>query len=117
MFLPKIDSTIKNAYHMVMACLWLIPLFFHMGCAGFDQTQFQKKIQSMPDRDLVNYYHGINGRIMDIDRDIKKEDGSGCAEHEQFFSNMPFVIGGEGYQLSREKKLIIKEMNHRSISP
>jgi hypothetical protein len=117
MFSPKKDNTIKNTYHIVVTCLWLIPLFFHMGCAGFDQTQFQKKIQRMPDRDLVNYYHGINGRIKDIDRDIKQEDRSAYTEHEQFVSNMPFVIGGEGYQLIRKKKLIKKEMNHRKISP
>ncbi len=71
----------------------------------------------MPDSDLLNYYHGINERIKDIGRDIEQEDRSARTEHGQFISNMPFVIGGEGYHLVQKRKLIIKEMNNRKLSP
>jgi hypothetical protein len=37
----------------------------------------------MSDNDLLDYYHGINERIKDIDSDIKREESQDQTEQER----------------------------------
>jgi hypothetical protein len=68
----------------------------------------------MSDNDLLDYYHGINERIKDIDSDIKREESQDQTEQERVISNMPFFFGGEGYNLIQKRKVILKELNIRN---
>ena len=88
-----------------------------MSCAGSRSKKFQRNIQTMSDNDLLNYYHGINERIKDIDSDIKREESQVQTEHERAISNMPFFFGGEGYELVQKEKMILKELDSRILSP
>jgi hypothetical protein len=71
----------------------------------------------MSDNDLLDYYHGINERIKDIDSDIKREESQDQTEQERVISNMPFFFGGEGYNLTQKRKVILKELNIRNLTP
>jgi hypothetical protein len=71
----------------------------------------------MSDNDLLNYYHGINERIKDIDSDIKREESQDQNEKERAISNMPFFFGGEGHDLNQKRKMILKELNRRNLIP
>ena len=77
----------------------------------------QSDIQTMSDNDLLNYYKGINERIKDIDNEIGRKGRQDQTERERVIANMPFFYGGEGYDLIRKRKIILKELNRRNLTP
>ncbi|QTA82876.1 Uncharacterized protein dnl_52620 [Desulfonema limicola] len=97
--------------------LLLIFIAAFTGCASTDPSKFQKKIEQMPDTDLVNYYHGINDRIKDIDNKVRDEQVlEKNLNKDNSFVQSPFYIGGHGHELVRERELIKKELNKRNIA-
>lgn len=96
-----------------------LPLSFFWGCASTKTVQIQKKIQAMSDIELVGYYHGINDRIRKIDREAEviREDSRNSPEKDVFDATNPFIAYQEGQNLLNKRKIVVKEMNRRGISP
>lgn len=101
----------------VTMCLLCSPLFFNVGCAGSKANKFTTKIQTMSDNDLLNYYHGIDDRIRDIESDIEQKESSAQIDQDRTIANAPFIVGGEGYSLMQKKKLLLEELKNRSLTP
>jgi len=111
------NNYFKKSIYLLAVCFFCYSLFFNISCASSKSNKFHSKIQKMSDNDLLNYYHGINDRIKDIDNDIKREGSHDQTEHERVVSNMPFFLGGEGYTLIQKRKMITKELNFRNLTP
>jgi hypothetical protein len=111
------NNYLKKSIYLLTVCFFCYSLFFNISCASSKSNKFHSKIQKMSDNDLLNYYHGINDRIKDIDNDIKREESPDQTEIEQVTSNMSFMFGGEGYNLVQKRKMILKELNSRSLTP
>ena len=111
------NNYFKKSIYLLTVCFFCYSLFFNISCASSKSNKFHSKIQKMSDNDLLNYYHGINDRIKDIDNDIKREGSHDQTEHERVVSNMPFFLGGEGYTLIQKRKMITKELNFRNLTP
>ena len=111
------NSYLKRSVYFLAVCFICSSLFFNISCASSKLTTFQSKIQTMSDNDLLNYYHGINERIKDIDSDIKSEESQDPTEEERAISNMPFFFGGEGYDLTQKRKMILRELSRRNLIP
>ena len=111
------NSYFKKSIYIFAVCLLCSSLFFNLSCASSKSNIFHTKIQRMSDYNLLNYYHGINDRIKEIDSGIKCEESPDQTEQERLVSNMPFLIGGEGYNLTQKRKIILKELNIRNLTP
>ncbi len=109
-----------NSYYRSFICLitaCLFCSFFNISCTSSKTDKFHTKIQQISDNDLLNCYHGINDRIKDIGNDINREESSDQTGQEQVISNMPFLIGGEGYNLNQKRKMVLEELNIRGVNP
>ncbi|MCP4349160.1 MAG: hypothetical protein GY795_27075 [Desulfobacterales bacterium] len=76
----------------------------------------------MPDNELLNYYHGISDRLDDIDRNVEEEKNRSGNNKSSDSHNAPDMlhhlhIGDTWHQLQQEKKLILKELRMRNITP
>ena len=111
------NNYFKKLIYLLTVCFFCYSLFFNISCASSKSNKFHSKIQGMSDHDLLNYYHGINDRIKDIDNGIKREERQEQTEHERVVSNMPFLFGGEGYTLIQMRNMILKELNIRNLTP
>jgi hypothetical protein len=111
------NSYLKKSIYFIAVCFICSSLVFVISCAGSKSNNFQSKIQTMSDNDLLIYYQGINNRIKDIDSDIKREEGQDQTEQERVISNMPFFFGAEGNDLVQKRRMILKELNRRNLMP
>jgi hypothetical protein len=107
----------KNKTNFPAVCLVCVSLFISLGCASSTSDKFQSKIQRMSDNDLTNYYHGIDARLKEIDRDITQEQTQDPTQLERVISNRPYFYGGEGQNLFQKRKMILKELDDRNLSP
>ncbi len=110
------NSCYKIFTYLVTVCIFCSFLLFTISCVNSKSNQFHTKIQRMSNDALLNYYRGINDRINDIGSGIEREKGSDQNEQERIISNMPFLIGGEGYNLDQKRKIVLKELNIRGVS-
>ncbi len=109
------NSYYKSIIYLITVCLFCS--FFFISCASSKTNKFHTKIQKMSNNELLNYYNGINDRIKDISSEIEREKSPDQTDQEQVVSNMPFLIGGEGYSLNQKRKMILKELNIRGVNP
>jgi len=107
----------KKSFFIIAVGVFFMPIFFNTSCANTKPNKLRNKIQRMSDTDLLNYYYGINEGIKDIDHGMKREEHLDHTEHEHYIFQTPFTIGGEGYNLIQERKVVLKELNKRNISP
>ena len=111
------NNYFKKSIFLLTFFLFCSSLFFNISCTSSKSNKFHNEIQRMSDYDLLNYYHGINDRIKDIDSDIKRQENPNQSEQKQLISNIPFLIGGEGYSLIQKRKMILRELNIRNLTP
>ena len=111
-------SGITDVYYFIASIL-TVSLIFYIGCANSNQNKFHNKISSMSDSELLDYYHGINDRLKDIEHGM---EGHGSIHHprvtdKHYIYQTPFSAGGEGYHLIRNRKIILQELRKRNIYP
>jgi len=100
-----------------MACLLAISLFFNAGCASSEQTRLRDRVQSMTDAELLNYYHGINERLKDMDGEMSADDQTDSDNQDHFIKNQTFFVGGEGHGLAQKRRIVLDELYRRDIRP
>jgi len=117
---PQLDwgSGITDVSYFIAGIL-TVALVLYIGCTNSNHNKFRNKISSMSDSELLAYYHGINDRLKDIEH--------GMAGHESihhprvtdkhYIYQTPFLAGGEGYHLIRNRKIILQELRKRNIYP
>ena len=94
-----------------------------LGCAGKNTIEKQKKLMTMSDRELINYYKMIEMRMIDIER--AKEQSIVQEQYiynryysEKYYNHLGHLhIGDNWYELKKEKNLTLIEMRNRGISP
>jgi hypothetical protein len=99
--------------YVIFNFLMLISIVFVTACAH--QDALTSKLRAMPDKELVNYYHGINERIKEIENKQTLSRRSDETEHDRIMSQSVFYMGGEGQELVEKQKAARKEMNRRSL--
>lgn len=99
--------------YVICNFLMLIFIIFVTACAH--QDTLTSKLRAMPDDELVNYYHGINERIKEIENKQTLSRRSDETEHDRIMSQSVFYMGGEGQELVEKQKAARKEMNRRNL--
>ncbi len=99
----------------VLALGLILSLF--MGCATTSEETLQKRLKTMSDENLVSYYHGINDRLKVIQEGTREADRQGTVTEQDPLAMMPYIIGGEAWELERKRDLIRHELNCRNLKP
>ena len=86
------------------------------GCAASSDNPLERRLAEMSDAELVNYHKGLNDRLKDMQAKTVEEDRQGMISQEEPVAQMPYILGGEGWQLEQKLKKVRKEMARRNIS-
>jgi glutamate racemase len=84
-----------------------------LSCTHHDA--FVRKIRAMNDSELVDYYHGLNERIKEIENYQKLSRRSDDAEHDRIMSQSSFFMGGEGEELVMKQRAVQNEIDRRNM--
>jgi hypothetical protein len=97
--------------------LSIITMLF-LSCASTPSANFKKKIQSMSNNELINYYDGIDARLKDIETGGKENDRLFKKSHDEVSVNMKtsFYLSGEGQDLLQKRKAVVNEFEKRNIA-
>ena len=111
---------LSRKYDMFVIALCLC-LLFHIGCAGKAHHSFENKVKKMSDTELVSYFNGIEDKIRTVDNKMQADERSnGNSKRPDPNVNLipsPFWMGGVGYDLVEQRKVVLKEMGKRNITP
>jgi len=99
--------------YVICNFLMLFSIILVTACAHHDALT--SKLRAMPDDELVNYYHGVNERIKEIENKQTLSRRSDETEHDRIMSQSVFYMGGEGQELVEKQKAARKEMNRRNL--
>ena len=106
-----------ESFIFLMAGLLTVSMLFISGCVSSEQTRLRDRVQHMTDTELLNYYHGINERLKDIDGEVQADDHSDSENQDHFIKNQTFFVGGEGHGLIQKRKIVWDELHRRDIEP
>jgi len=103
-----------NKSNLLTVVVALILILF-AGCGS--STKFIKRIEQMPDKELLSYYHGIKNQIKDLDSQFRIDEHLDNSEDLDIRMQSPFIFGRKGYDLNERKDLIEKELIKRNLLP
>ena len=109
----------KLVIHMAV----IVCLLCTTGCSGKHKLRVQKKLASMPDRELVNHYEMLEMRMEGIDRaraqtgneNRKLRNSHYPPDYQNRLKHLH--IGDDWNRLKKEKQLTLIEMRKRGIIP
>ena len=108
----------KNSFELRVISVFLIVLSLcFLSCSTMPKDSFQTRIEKISDDELLNYYNGINDKIKDVDNRAKLDMDKDMVRPDESFFDKPFYMGSEGYELAHRRKLILKELEKRAITP
>ncbi len=87
-----------------------------VGCATNTDDPMARRLSEMSDGELVDCYKGLSDRLKDVQAKTVEEDRQGMISQEEPVAQMPYILGGEGWQLEQKLKKVRKEMARRNIS-
>ena len=86
------------------------------GCAGTpDRTD--TRLATMSDAELISYYHGISDRLKAIQQGTREDDRQGTVVEQDQLAKVPYIIGGEAWELERKRDRIKRELDRRHLNP
>ena len=86
------------------------------GCASTpDKTD--GRLAAMSDAELISYYHGVNDRLRAIQQAAREDDRQGTIIEQDQLAKMPYIIGGEAWELERKRERIKRELDRRNLKP
>lgn len=71
----------------------------------------------MTDDERVSYYRGINDWLKEIQAGTREADHRGTVFQDDHIAKMPYVIGGEAYDLERKLKKVSQALSRRKLTP
>jgi hypothetical protein len=96
----------------------LVVIFIFGSCSSSKLVEKKKQFERMPDKELLSYYHQLDNRLDDID---KNTENNKVVENNNYDPNRDRVvhlhIGDKWGQLKQEKKLVLRELRKRNITP
>lgn len=95
-----------------ICCAWLFD-----GCATTSPDPFEARLEAMSDDELVSYYRGINDRLKEIQAGTREADRQGTVLQNDHIAQMPYITGGEAYQLEQKRMKVSKAIARRKITP
>lgn len=99
----------------LLALAWAASII--LGCATTAQDSLEVRLAAMPDKRLISYYHGINDRLKDIQAETRETDRQGPILEEDYLARMPYVVGGEAWELEQKREKASREMIRRGLMP
>ena len=87
------------------------------GCATTQTDPLEARLAAMSDEELANYYHGINDRLKEIQAGTRQADRQGTVFQDDHIAKMPYIIGGEAYQLEQRRIKVSNALARRKITP
>ena len=108
---------VKDRSLLVFSIQFLLPALFLMHCASTEMERFRANVHRMSDDALLTCYQGINDRIKDIDNRLESDMSYHDDEKPDMITQQTFIVGGEGYGLVQKRKVVLKELNRRNLSP
>ena len=89
----------------------------YIGCATTSDKTMETRLAAMSDEDLLSYYHGINDRLKDIQTGTRDTDRQGTILQEDQVSKIPYILGGEAWELEQKRKRARRELARRNLKP
>lgn len=87
------------------------------GCAATPQDPLATRLASMSDAELLAYYQGTNDRLKAIQAGTRRAEDQGTITAEDHMAKMPFIIGGEAWELEQRRERIRRELTRRNLTP
>jgi hypothetical protein len=119
LFLKKINynkypTSTTNTVFSILAAIFLL-----ISCSNSSfLIEKKKEIERMSDSELLSYYHLINNRLDDIDRDTEQKKVVNNHNYDPNRDRIPHLhIGDSWGHLKQERKLVLNEMYKRNITP
>lgn len=91
--------------------------FILAGCATGQGEPFEERLAAMSDAQLVSYYGGINDRIKEIQAGTRADDQRRAVRQDDHLARMPYIAGGEAWNLEQKQTKVYKEMMRRGLQP
>ena len=88
-----------------------------IGCATPSGETLDARLVAMSDEELISYYHGVNDRLKEIQEGMRDADRQGTVMEQDPLAKMPYIIGGEAWELEQKRKRIRCELNRRNLKP
>lgn len=103
--------------HIVLALAFglVLPVFF--GCATTQNDPMTTRLATMSDEELISYYHGVNDRLKEIQEGMRDADRQGTVMEQDQLAKMPFIIGGEVWELEQKRERVEHELDRRKLRP
>jgi hypothetical protein len=116
-FMAMNKDNVANVFLITGLCLLAVSMLHIAGCATPESDKFRNEIQNMSDADLLYYYRGLNERTKDIEHDMQGKEYRYDYDPKHNVYSTPFSVGGEGYRLTEEMRMIKEELKRRNIQP
>ena len=87
------------------------------GCASTPDGKMETRLAAMSDNDLLSYYHGINDRLKEIQTGTREADRQGTIKEADQLSKMPYLVGGEAWELENKREMALRELTRRRLKP
>ena len=107
----------KGNLVVLISGLLTVAVLLLSGCASSEQTRLRKRVHTMSDAELLNYYHGINDRLKDLAGDLQAAERPDPDNPDQLIDNQTFFVGGAGHGLEQKRRIVLDELRRRDISP
>lgn len=113
------NNSSKYLASIASTLIFILSVFFNFNsCSNSKLIEKKKEFERMSDRELLNYYHQINDRLNDIDRNTEQNkvlDNNNYDPNRNRITHLH--IGDQWGRLKQEKKIILNELYERNITP
>lgn len=110
----SIHSALKR---LIMIVVFGFTIMAFIGCATTDSDPMATRLATMSDDDLISYYHGVNDRLKEIQEGTREADRQGTVMEQDQLAKMPYIIGGEAWEMEKKRERIRRELNRRNLTP
>lgn len=108
-------SQIRQTIPAMIAIAVVLSAF--SGCATMSEETLPARLSAMSDDELVSYYQGINDRLKAIQQGTREADSQGTVLAQDELAKIPYLIGGEAWELEQTRKQVGRELVHRHLTP
>lgn len=103
--------------HLIFIMAFGLVLQVFISCATTDRDPLATRLAAMSDEDLISYYYGINDRLREIQEGTREADRQGTVMVQDQLAKMPYIIGGEAWELEQKRERIKHELDRRNLRP
>jgi hypothetical protein len=110
-------SFLSVSKRLIIIMVFMLGIVAVIGCATTASDPMAARLAAMSDEELISYYHGINDRLKEIQQGTRDADRQGTVTEQDQLAKMPYIIGGEAWELEQKRERVSRELNRRNLQP